>query len=93
MAEIKLRCVIPKVKPFNWETFDEHPENPRLSAKHLCPHRLHGLLNQVPRLPLEADEPVVALASARDNEVVNWIMVESRYDEAFTLVVEEKSAS
>ncbi len=37
-------------------------------------------LSQVPRLPPEADEPVVAIASARDNEVVNWIMVDSRYD-------------
>jgi len=37
-------------------------------------------LSQVPRLPQEADEPVVAIASARDNEVVNWIMVDSRYD-------------
>ncbi|HEX6883631.1 MAG TPA: efflux RND transporter permease subunit [Planctomycetota bacterium] len=37
-------------------------------------------LSQVPRLPFEADEPVVAIASARDNEVVNWITVASRYD-------------
>jgi HAE1 family hydrophobic/amphiphilic exporter-1 len=37
-------------------------------------------LSQVPRLPPEADEPAVAIASARDNEVVNWIMVASRYD-------------
>ncbi len=37
-------------------------------------------LNQVPRLPEEADEPVVAISSARDNEVVNWIMVRSNYD-------------
>jgi HAE1 family hydrophobic/amphiphilic exporter-1 len=37
-------------------------------------------LSQVPRLPAEADEPVVAIASARDNEVVNWITVRSRYD-------------
>lgn len=37
-------------------------------------------LSQVPRLPLEADEPAVAIASARDNEVVNWIMVASGYD-------------
>lgn len=37
-------------------------------------------LSQVPRLPPEADEPAVAIASARDNEVVNWIMVASGYD-------------
>jgi HAE1 family hydrophobic/amphiphilic exporter-1 len=37
-------------------------------------------LSQVPRLPTEADEPVVAIGSARDNEVVNWIMVDSNYD-------------
>jgi len=37
-------------------------------------------LSQVPRLPAEADEPAVAIASARDNEVVNWIMVASGYD-------------
>jgi HAE1 family hydrophobic/amphiphilic exporter-1 len=37
-------------------------------------------LSQVPRLPSEADEPVVAIASARDNEVVNWITVASGYD-------------
>ena len=37
-------------------------------------------LNQVPRLPEEADEPVVAISSARDNEVVNWVMVRSHYD-------------
>lgn len=37
-------------------------------------------LTQVPQLPIEADEPVVAIASARDNEVVNWIMVTSHYD-------------
>jgi HAE1 family hydrophobic/amphiphilic exporter-1 len=37
-------------------------------------------LSQVPRLPAEADEPVVAVASARDNEVVNWIMIRSNYD-------------
>ncbi len=37
-------------------------------------------LSQVPRLPAEADEPAVALASARENEVVNWIMVASHYD-------------
>lgn len=37
-------------------------------------------LSQVPRLPSEADEPAVAIASARDNEVVNWIMIASGYD-------------
>lgn len=37
-------------------------------------------LSQVPRLPAEADEPIVAIGSARDNEVVNWIMVASNYD-------------
>jgi len=36
-------------------------------------------LNQVPRLPLEADEPIVAIASAGDQEVVNWIMARSHY--------------
>ena len=37
-------------------------------------------LNQIPRLPLEADEPIVAIASAGDREVVNWIAVSSHYD-------------
>jgi len=37
-------------------------------------------LSQVPRLPLEADEPAVAIASAGDREVVNWIAVRSNYD-------------
>ena len=37
-------------------------------------------LNQVPRLPPEADEPIVAIASAGDREVVNWIQVKSHYD-------------
>ena len=37
-------------------------------------------LSQVPRLPPEADEPAVAIASARDNEVVNWIMIASGHD-------------
>ena len=36
-------------------------------------------LNQVPGLPEEADEPVVTVASA-GQEVVNWIMVRSRYE-------------
>ncbi len=37
-------------------------------------------LNQVPSLPEEADEPIVSIASAGDQQVVNWIMVRSRYD-------------
>ena len=37
-------------------------------------------LNQVPRLPDEADEPVVSIASAGDQEVVNWIMAQSHYE-------------
>jgi HAE1 family hydrophobic/amphiphilic exporter-1 len=37
-------------------------------------------LNQVPSLPEEADEPIVAISSARDNEVINWVMVRSRYE-------------
>ena len=37
-------------------------------------------LNQVPRLPEEADEPVVTISSAGRAEVVNWIMVRSRYE-------------
>jgi HAE1 family hydrophobic/amphiphilic exporter-1 len=36
-------------------------------------------LNQVPSLPQEADEPVVSVADAGNQEVVNWIMVRSRY--------------
>ena len=36
-------------------------------------------LNQVARLPEEADEPVVSLASAGSREVVNWVMVRSNY--------------
>ncbi len=37
-------------------------------------------LNQVPRLPPEADEPVVSVASAGDRQVVTWIRIESHYD-------------
>jgi len=36
-------------------------------------------LNQVARLPKEADEPVVGLASAGSREVVNWVMLVSHY--------------
>ncbi|MCP3917507.1 MAG: efflux RND transporter permease subunit [bacterium] len=37
-------------------------------------------LLQVPRLPLEADEPVVSIASASDTAVVMWIVARSRYE-------------
>ncbi|MEW6074665.1 MAG: efflux RND transporter permease subunit [Planctomycetota bacterium] len=37
-------------------------------------------LNQVPRLPAEADEPIVSIASAGDRQVVMWIRIESHYD-------------
>jgi len=36
-------------------------------------------LNQVARLPEEADEPVVSLSSAGRRAVVNWVMVRSHY--------------
>jgi len=36
-------------------------------------------LNQVVRLPEEADEPVVSLSSAGRRAVVNWVMVRSHY--------------
>ena len=37
-------------------------------------------LNQVPSLPIEADEPVVSVSSAGRREVVNWVMVRSHYE-------------
>jgi len=37
-------------------------------------------LSQVPRLPAEADEPAVAIASAGDQEIVMWVEVRSHYD-------------
>ena len=40
-------------------------------------------LSQVPRLPEEADEPVVSLASAGDNQIMMWIAVRSHYEPNF----------
>lgn len=40
-------------------------------------------LSQVPRLPEQADEPVVTIASANDNERMMWIACLSAYDPEF----------
>ncbi|QDU69166.1 efflux RND transporter permease subunit [Engelhardtia mirabilis] len=40
-------------------------------------------LSQVPRLPEQADEPVVQIASANDNERMMWLACESAYDPEF----------
>ncbi|TDJ77987.1 MAG: efflux RND transporter permease subunit [Planctomycetota bacterium] len=46
-------------------------------------------LSQVPRLPEEADEPVVRIAAAGGSDVVMWIAVRTRYEADFVRRVVE----
>ncbi|MEO0652066.1 MAG: efflux RND transporter permease subunit, partial [Planctomycetota bacterium] len=51
-------------------------------------------LSQVPRLPEQADEPVVTIASANDNERMMWIACLSAYDpEYIQRIVDEEIES